>query len=155
MSLASTYKTLLDPANDSFSKYVIVSAVLHISVVLFFTVKVFLFPGEPLAFQSALRVDLVALPDKISAPAPVPAPAPVAAPAPSQPVAPPKAPAKPADDTAALNPKTRRYKARSQTRPQKAAAEQQRAIDRLKQMSAIEKLGAGCPAGSGRQSADL
>lgn len=145
MSLSSAYKGMMnrwmtESPSDSFSKYVMLSAALHVSIFLIFTIKLFLFPGEPLVFQSALRVDLVALPDKITSTAAAPAPA---APAPSKPITAPKVETKPVDEkTVVLDPK----KPKDNKKPDpKASAKpdqnkQQQAINRLKQMSAIEKL---------------
>lgn len=56
-----------------------ISILFHVSIVLFFTAKVALFPSEPIVFQSAIKVDLVALPDKapesVVEPKPTPKPA--------------------------------------------------------------------------------
>lgn len=50
---------------DQFNRYVLVSIIVHIAVVLVFTTKAIFFPGEPIVFEAAIKVDLVALPDKI------------------------------------------------------------------------------------------
>lgn len=107
--------------DDQFLKHVGVSFVLHISVVLIFTVKVFLFPGDISVEEPALRVDLVALPDKL--------PSQPAASSRAEPVPPKKAArAEPAEKTVILNPKADNKK------------KQKDALNKLKQMSALENL---------------
>lgn len=120
---------------DSFQKYLLLSLGLHISVFLFFTVRLFLFPSEPVLFQSALRVDLVALPDKIPAAGQVPRPS--ATPElPEKKVEP--APTKPSPEpTVNLNPVKPETKKIDEKKIKKGQSE---SINRLKQMSSIEKL---------------
>lgn len=129
--------------NDSFQKYVLLSLGLHASIVLLFTLKVAFFPSQPIVFQSALRVDLVALPDK----APPDAPA-AAAPAPA-PAAPAKAPpkttespaaAKPDEPTVNLNPAKPDAKSVKKPDTKKLEQKQDAAINRLKQQSALDRL---------------
>lgn len=48
----------------SFSKALTQSFIGHISILLFILVKTFFFPSEPLIFQNAIQVDIVALPEK-------------------------------------------------------------------------------------------
>lgn len=118
---------------DSFQRYILLSLGLHVSVVLLFTVRLFFFSSEPVVFQSALRVDLVALPDKITAPVPS---------APVEKAAPPAPPTEvktaPTEPTVNLNP----FKPDGKTKADSKKIEQKQdaAINRLKQMSAIEKL---------------
>ena len=49
---------------DPFLRYVGLSIVGHVALVLLFTVKIMLFPSEDIQIQNAIRVDMVALPDK-------------------------------------------------------------------------------------------
>ncbi len=44
------------------------SAIGHVVIVLFFTVKAVFFPHEPIVISNSIRVDMVALPDKIQPP---------------------------------------------------------------------------------------
>lgn len=50
--------------NDSFSKSILWSAIGHVLLLLIFGLKIYFFPDEPLNLQNAIRVDLVALPEK-------------------------------------------------------------------------------------------
>ncbi|CAN5602464.1 hypothetical protein BH10BDE1_BH10BDE1_20720 [soil metagenome] len=62
------------------------SAIAHVVLILFLTVRAYLFPSEPLQLESAIRVDIVGLPEKTAVlPPPVeePAAAVAAAPAPA------------------------------------------------------------------------
>lgn len=125
--------------NDSFQRYVLLSLGLHVSVVLLFTVRMVVFPSEPVVFQSALRVDLVALPDKLpAAPAPSAPAAPPAAPEVKKPT--PPAPPKTAEPTVNLNPPKPDAKAPAKPDPKKLEQKQDAAINRLKQQSAIDRL---------------
>lgn len=51
--------------NDRFFKSLRASVVAHIVLLLFLIIKASFFAGEPIKFQNAIRVDMVALPDKI------------------------------------------------------------------------------------------
>lgn len=51
---------------DDFSKSILVSLAVHILVIILYSLKVSFFPDESLLYESAIRVDLVALPDKLS-----------------------------------------------------------------------------------------
>lgn len=112
--------------DDRFTKNIGYSVAAHVAVVLLFTIKVFLFPDTSQMLQSAVRVDLVALPDKIQEPqAP---PKPEAAPPPAAPKKQ-AVPQKPQEEKAVvLNPKKDMTK------------KQLEAMNRLKQMEALEKL---------------
>jgi len=56
----------LPQQNDQFSKAIWASLLIHISLIAFFSVKMLIFDHTPLVFEDAVRVDLVALPDKLS-----------------------------------------------------------------------------------------
>ncbi|HRO66499.1 MAG TPA: cell envelope integrity protein TolA [Pseudobdellovibrionaceae bacterium] len=117
-----------------------VSLLGHVSLVAFFLVRTLVFQDAPFDSLPAIRVDMVALPDKITPQAP-PAPsnpdkpeakAPPAPPPPKQETAAPAPPSKPAPapakkeaDTINLN---------------KTKASQKSAIDRLKRLQALEKI---------------
>ncbi len=57
-------ETSLLTNQDSFKKYVIGSLLFHILIVSFFSIKAIFFSGVPIDYQAAIKVDLVALPDK-------------------------------------------------------------------------------------------
>jgi colicin import membrane protein len=52
---------------ESLKRYVGGSLIVHISIVLILSIRAALFPEEALDYQSAIKVDLVALPDKVEA----------------------------------------------------------------------------------------
>ena len=108
---------------DSFPRYVGLSVLLHIFVLVFFTVRMVFFPAEPIRIENAIRVDVVDLPDKVAATPPAPQvapsrPEPVAVPPPS----PSKAPV---------------MEKKAETKP---ADVQKRALERLKALKAIDQL---------------
>lgn len=49
---------------DNFNRFVMISVVIHVAFTLFAVVKVNLFPDEDIVIQSAIKVDLVGLPEK-------------------------------------------------------------------------------------------
>lgn len=108
--------------SDTFAKFLALSMAAHLAIVIVFTVKAFWFPSEPIQIRSAIRVDVVALPDKVMAPPPAPAP----------PKEPPKVAIEPPKPTpAATTPKA----------PTKNVADsQKKALDRLKALQAIDQL---------------
>ena len=56
--------TLSIHQDESLKKYVIGSVVFHVCVVAFFSIKAVFFSGQPIDYQAAIKVDLIALPDK-------------------------------------------------------------------------------------------
>jgi colicin import membrane protein len=52
--------------SDNFKKYIVTSIILHFLVLMFFTIKTVFFSGEPIEYQAAIQVDLIALPDKLN-----------------------------------------------------------------------------------------
>ena len=60
--------------NDSFSLFMLISLAVHIVVIGAFTVKTLLFPSTDIIISQAIKVDMVALPEK-KAPSPKAAPA--------------------------------------------------------------------------------
>jgi colicin import membrane protein len=65
MSTAKPIENIKQHFSDSlFSRMVLASVGLHFAVVLSFTVRTFLFPSDAIDYQSAIRVDIVALPEK-------------------------------------------------------------------------------------------
>lgn len=102
------------------------------------TVKTIFYSSEPLIYESAIKVDLVALPDKVETNQPL------SAPKDSTPVAPPQAqpaptikePAKPV-----LAEKLKKVELDQESiNLEKTKKKQTAAIDRLKQMSALEEI---------------
>jgi hypothetical protein len=51
----------------SFKPALIKSAVAHVAVALLLTIRAYIFPSEPLRIESAIRVDIVGLPEKSQA----------------------------------------------------------------------------------------
>jgi colicin import membrane protein len=69
-----TSDTSLLEDHDPFKRMVIASLVIHFVALAFFGIKASLFPQESLNLDSAIKVDMVALPDKVAQlPVPVPA----------------------------------------------------------------------------------
>lgn len=62
--------------SDEVSKFIALSLLVHITFFMLYTVKMSFFPDETFVYEPAIRVDLVALPDKILAPGEIPEPAP-------------------------------------------------------------------------------
>ena len=56
--------TLSINQEESLKKYVIGSVVFHVCVVAVFSIKAVFFSGQPIDYQAAIKVDLIALPDK-------------------------------------------------------------------------------------------
>ncbi len=102
------------------------SLLFHVVVVAAFTVKFIFFPDVPLSLESAIRVDIVGLPDKMQEiPAPQIAP-PITPPKETAPPVTEKMPDKPKqDDAINLN---------------KTKSKQNEALDKLKKLSAIEQI---------------
>lgn len=115
----------LEINNQDLKKYVLISIAAHILIVLIFTVKAVFFTGEPIAYESAIRVDLVALPDKLKPQDKVPTPSPTEIEKPASPKETVKpTPKEKVSDAINLNPNK-----------QKEAA-----LKKLKQISAIEEI---------------
>lgn len=58
-------QALYNNHDDAFRQFLIVSVILHLSFVLVTVIKGFLLPDKTLIIQNAVRVDMVALPDKL------------------------------------------------------------------------------------------
>jgi colicin import membrane protein len=111
-----------------FKKSLQYSLAVHVFIFLFFSVKAFLIPSEKIDYSSAVRVDIVALPDKLS----------------------PDAQLAPKEETLAKKDKVdSKPKAESKSEKKaepdtvslkKSKSKQQEAIDRLKKMSALDKI---------------
>lgn len=127
------------PNQDSLKPFLIGSIVFHVALVLIFTVKAVFWTDEPIDYQSAVRVDLVALPDKLT-----PDSKPMANPQPDvvkpNPEPETKTPPKtevakePITKPAATAPKSDAINLQAQTKKQSEA------VNRLRQMSALERL---------------
>lgn len=101
-------------------KMIFVSLAFHAAVILVFTIKMVFFASDIPKYERAVRVDLVGLPDKRSPDKPVVAPKPEA----------PKAPEK----------KTPEKPEAKKPEPKTSTASQNAALNKLKSLSAIEKL---------------
>ena len=60
------------PIQDDYKSGLVTSVGFHIALVLIFTVKTVFFSGEAINYETAIRVDLVALPDKVTSAEPPP-----------------------------------------------------------------------------------
>lgn len=113
-----------EQTDPELKKMLIVSVAFHVAIFLVFTVKTAFFPTDIPAYQPAIRVDLVGLPDKRNPEKPVVTPKPEAIPEPAKPNVKeetPKAPAK-------------------EVKKADSGASQVAALNKLKSLSAIEKL---------------
>jgi colicin import membrane protein len=72
------------PAKDFFSKFIFISIIAHTLLVSVFIIKTVLIPDEALDYESAIRVDIVALPDKVTKNEPATEPAPISQPQPEK-----------------------------------------------------------------------
>jgi colicin import membrane protein len=64
-------QAILNNQDDAFRQFLMISVILHLSFVVVTAVKGFLLPDRTLIIQNAVRVDMVALPDKLpESPAP-------------------------------------------------------------------------------------
>ncbi len=126
--------------NDSLARMLGASAALHVLVLLLFTLRLVFYPSEPVMLDNAIRVDIVALPDKATTlPAEAPSPAPpssVTTPEPPQPPAPSQVAPVPAP-----NPKIVISKPEApQIALGKTKREQESALKRLEALDKLEKL---------------
>ena len=115
------------PTQDDYKKGLVTSLGFHIAVVLIFTLKTVFFSGEALNYETAIRVDLVALPDKVASAEPPPL-----TPETKAPEA--KSPPKPEPTKAKAEPKTPAVPVLDFKQKQKAA------LSKLKEMDALENL---------------
>ena len=111
-----------------FKKSLQYSLAAHAFILLFFTVKAFIIPSEKIDYSTAVRVDIVALPDKLS---------------PDTQLAP-KEEAQEIKEKSETKTKSD-SKTEKKTEPEaislkKTKTKQQEALDRLKKMSALEKI---------------
>ncbi|HEY1080139.1 MAG TPA: TonB family protein [Bdellovibrio sp.] len=127
-------------SDDQLSRGLGVSFAIHALLVSYFTLKTVFFPSEQIDFTQAVRVDMVALPDKLDPNSLPPAqPKEEAKPAPptkevAKPVTP-KAESKPEPAKAALPPKPEEG-----VNIEKVKNQQQKALDKLKALAALDKI---------------
>lgn len=110
-----------------------ISLIVHVVLVLFFTVDAVFFTDAPIAFDKAIRVDIVGLPDKIPTEAP---PAPEAkspTPVPAKPDSTPKS----EPQKQVMKPKVKDPEA---VNLEKTKSKEKAAMQKLKQMEALEKI---------------
>lgn len=119
------------PYVDTFSKQVTISIVLHVALFLFFAVKAAWVPSDEMLIRNAIRVDMVALPQKPTSAA-EPATAPVEPKVEVKPVAEKNEPKKP--DPVALK------KPEKKDDLKKIKESQKKALDQLKAQSAIDRM---------------
>jgi len=121
------------PQTDTLGRFVSLSVFAHVFLVLIFTIRAFFFNSEPIDYQSAVKVDLVGLPDKIQ---PLPAPSTPTAPEIQAPPAP-KA-EKPTPAKAKETPKKKTVVDEQAINLDKK--KEKSAMSHLKEMSAFEKI---------------
>lgn len=125
--------------NDNLSSGIAVSFAIHAIIISFFTLKAVFFQAESIDFSQAVRVDMVALPDKITNELP---------PAPPKPKSKPQLPEK---KSAAPPVEKAEEKVVKKTPPPKTVKDdgvnlervknqQKNALDKLKAMAALEKI---------------
>ncbi len=123
----------------SLKKYVKTSLVIHVAIFLGLTIKATFFTDAPMQLENAIRVDLVGMPDKVPEIPPAPAP---------EPAAPPKAPEMPKKETLPppVVPKPEPVKQAPKTKEpdainlDKTKSKQKQALEKLKQMEALEAI---------------
>lgn len=119
--------------DHSLKRYVKISMIVHVGIFLALTIKATFFGDPPIQFENAIRVDMVALPDKIPAELPPEPPAPTKAEpavAKAEPVK--IEPAKPKPTPKAKEPDAINLK--------KAKNKQKQALEKLKQLEALEAI---------------
>ncbi len=116
--------------DDAFTKWLTISVVTHLSFVLVFALKSFIFPSKTIVIQNAIRVDMIGLPEKIEEPKPAPV---VKAPEKPEPKPEPKKEVK-AKPKPKPEPKKKVVDLKSEKQDQAAA------MEKLKQLSAIDKI---------------
>lgn len=120
---------------ESLGRGLKVSFFLHALILCFFTVKAAFFAPEKIDFESAVRVDLVGLPDKVEPKQAPPAPAEKKEAKPEP--LPPKPTEKPAPKPEPVKPEP---KAKDAVKLDKTKAKQKEALEKLKAMEALEKI---------------
>ncbi len=137
-----------NPQQDSLRRFVWISLIFHIAVGLAFTIKNVFFAGEAIEYQSAVRVDLLGLPDKIkpevvkdALPAPPAPPSPQAKKQYEKPA--PEVVEKPEKEQPPLKELVKKVNKKDPDAinlDRHNQLKQKEALNRLKQMSALEKL---------------
>lgn len=134
------------PQQDHLSRFIGISLIAHVCLVLAFTVKAVFFPSEQIDIRNSIRVDMVALPDKVQPKAPS-APKPKVEVKKEKPPAPkPKPQAKPKPKPKPKPVVKAKPKAKPKPKPKKkvdmkkAKEEQQKALERLKALQALENI---------------
>jgi colicin import membrane protein len=132
----TTLERFLTPQRDFFSRAVGASVLLHILLVLCFLVKSVFFKGEPLIYENAIKVDLVALPDKLP---PQEAPAPATPEAAAPVVSEPAKPTPPIPPTPKVQEKPK-VKEPDMVSLEKASKKEKAAMKKLREMEALSKI---------------
>lgn len=129
-----------DNEDDLFRRFFYLSCALHIIVVASMTVKTSFFPSQDLLIQSAVRVDMVGLPDlPTSSPPPPAAPEPKPEPKPEPPPPPPKPEPAP-QPKPKPEPQPKPKPKPEPQRTEETAQAQRRALERLQAQQAIERM---------------
>lgn len=127
-------------SDEQLSRGLGISFAIHALIVSFFTLKTVFFPSEQIDFTQAVRVDMVALPDKIN-PDSLP---PVQAKEEAKPAPPAKEPTKPVTPKAESKPEPAKValppKPEEGVNIEKVKNQQQKALDKLKALAALDKI---------------
>ncbi|NQZ02611.1 MAG: TonB C-terminal domain-containing protein [Bdellovibrionales bacterium] len=118
---------MVESRGDQFEKHIVLSVAVHVVLFLAFTVKAYIFPSEPIELRSAIRIDVVGLPDKTE-PKKV-------APKPKKPKVKPQKP-----KTVKTKTKPKKLTNKPKVDLNKAKTKQQQALEKLQAMAAIEKM---------------
>lgn len=122
-----------------FGRYVVYSILLHIGVFLFFTIQNVLLKSPAIDVSAAVRVDLVALPDKVIDDKPA-QPAQATRPTPTTVPAPTPTPKAPTVTTPATRPQAQQKKEEEAINLERRQRRQSDALKRLEQQEAIAKM---------------
>ncbi len=124
------------PVQDEFQRNVLLSILFHVILFALLVVRTVFFPSEPIQYERAIRVDLVALPDKVQTQQPAP-PRPQSTPAPvveKKPEPPPPKPKPPPPEKPKVDLSKKRVD--QAKRQQEQALERLQALERVKQQQA-------------------
>lgn len=107
-------KFLRSDANDLFRQFLMISAMAHVSILLVWGLKSFIWPGSVIKVPNAIRVDLVGLPEKPQKIKPKPKPK--------------------------AKPKPEKAKAKPKVKKDTNQSDQKKALEKLQQLSAIDRI---------------
>lgn len=124
MKNSTTFLLDLNDQNDKFKNFLLMSALIHLSIFLSIGLKGLLFSSRTIDLSKAIRVDVVALPEKLNE-RPVAEPEPAAEPAPAQ--------------TKPVEKKSNPVEVKKDN-SQALKESQQKALEKLRALEALEKM---------------